>query len=189
MSLLLPQILTFLIPIIGRVSLYLSHLHILSLIYKYKFNSPLYPIPLNLIKIISHLIISPSKNIIHTSLISSTIPKSLWNILNSIVNDIICSIDAISSYLLLFLDLSSAFYTLDHYILSHRLKSICIHGQVHAWCMSYLPSRASSIHIDKSLSIPFDITSGIAQGSVLGPLLFIIYIILISSILSKYPHI
>ena len=55
--------------------------------------------------------------------------------------------------------------------------------------MSYLSYGASSMRIDKLLSIPFDITSRVPESPILGPLLFIIYIIHISSILSKYAHI
>ena len=90
---------------------------------------------------------------------------------------------------LVLLDLSSAFDTLNHRILSHRLREIGIHGQVHNWLMSFVSNRISSVKINSSLSAPFDHTHGVPQGSVLGPILFILYILPINLIFFKYPYI
>ena len=68
-----------------------------------------------------------------------------------------------SCYLVL-LDLSSAFDTLNHMILSYRLREIGIHGQVHNWLMSFVSNRISSVKIKSSLSAPFDHTHGVPQG-------------------------
>ena len=93
-----------------------------------------------------------------------------------------------SCYLVL-LDLSSAFDTLNHMILSYRLREIGIHGQVHNWLMSFVSNRISSVKIKSSLSAPFDHTHGVPQGSVLDPILFILYILPINLIFKKYPNI
>ena len=89
---------------------------------------------------------------------------------------------------LVLLDLSSAFDTLDHTILSCRLKEIGIHGQVHNWLMSFVTSRFSSIKINNNFSKSFMHTHGVPQGSVLGPILFF-YILPVSTIFLKYPYI
>ena len=86
-------------------------------------------------------------------------------------NDIILSMDNKASCYLVLLDLSSAFDTLNHRIISYRLREIGIHGQVHNWLMSFISNRISTVKIKSSLSAPFYHTHGVPQGSVglLGP--------------------
>ena len=81
-----------------------------------------------------------------------------------------------SCYLVL-LDLSSAFDTLNNRILSYRLREIGIHEQVQNWLMSFVSNIISSVKIKSSLSAPFDQTRGVPQGTVLGPILIILYIL------------
>ena len=78
--------------------------------------------------------------------------------------------------LLVTLDLSSAFDTVNHEILLRRLRNeFGIHGKVLDWFKSYLHNRGQQISIEGILSQRFDLDSGVPQGSCLGPLLFIIY--------------
>ena len=109
--------------------------------------------------------------------------------LNIVFNNIILSMDNKAYCYLIILDLSSAFDMLNHRIISYHLREIGIHGQVHNWLMSFVSNRISSVNIKSSLSATFDHTHGVPQRSVLGPILFILYILLINLIFFKYPYI
>ena len=75
----------------------------------------------------------------------------------------------------LFLDLSKAFDTLNHEILLAKLKYYGIQNKELSWFHSYLTDRKQYVEMDGSRSPNLTITTGVPQGSILGPLLFIIY--------------
>ena len=84
------------------------------------------------------------------------------------------------------LDLSAAFDTIDHTILLHRLKSwFGLTDTVLSWIQSYLSSRSFTVDINGIKSPPSKLLYGVPQGSVLGPLLFILYTTPLSSIISQ----
>ena len=87
------------------------------------------------------------------------------------------------------LDLSSAFDTLNHNILIERIKELGIEGSSLSWLTSFLNDRTSSVKVNDYISPPIDILCGVPQGSVLGPLLFSIYLRPLSNIISKFPNI
>ena len=73
-------------------------------------------------------------------------------------------------------DLKKAFDTVDHKILLHKLDHHGFRGVINKWFSSYLQGRIQTTQIDSYISARKDTTCCVPQGSVLGPLLFLIYI-------------
>ena len=75
---------------------------------------------------------------------------------------------------LLLLDLQKAFDTVDHLILCDKLKAMGVKSV--EWFYSYLTGRKQVVDINGHVSEPCNITCGVPQGSILGPLLFLCYV-------------
>ena len=102
-------------------------------------------------------------------------------------NDITCSLDAGEEVALVCLDLSSAFDTVDHGLLIQRLKvRFGLAGKVLAWVESYLSSREQLVNINGACSGSIAMKWGVPQGSVLGPLLFNLYISPVEDIITAH---
>ena len=75
-----------------------------------------------------------------------------------------------------FIDLKKAFDTVNHTVLLDKLNYYGFRGIVNQWFSSYLSNRTQSTEIGSHISSKLNINCGVPQGSVLGPLLFLLYI-------------
>ena len=90
---------------------------------------------------------------------------------------------------LLLLDLTSAFDTILHKNIFVRLAEIGISNNALAFIKSYLEDRYYSVVIGECESELVSMTHGVPQGSVLGPILFLIYISPLKYIIKSFPNI
>ena len=93
----------------------------------------------------------------------------------TLVDRITSSLDSGDLVIGVFLDLKKAFDTVDHQILTKKLFSYGIRGNTLKWFQSYLTDRSQYVTYDGIESKVLPIKYGVPQGSILGPLLFIIY--------------
>ena len=93
-----------------------------------------------------------------------------------VMNDVLLKMNSPHVTLLILLDLSAAFDTVDHSILLDRpTKVFGLQGKAHDWFRSYLSGRSQRAAIDGSMSMEFSLDCGVPQDSCLGPLLSAIY--------------
>ncbi len=90
-------------------------------------------------------------------------------------NDLLLSSDHGCISLLVLLDLSAAFDTIGHKILLNRLEnSVGISGSALAWLKSYLSDHHKFVAVNEEVSYRSQVQYGVPQGSVLGPLFFML---------------
>ena len=94
-----------------------------------------------------------------------------------VVNDVQKEISSRKMVAMVLLDLSSAFDTIDHHVLLQKLQNnFGITGSVLNWLKSYLTNRTFAVRIANVEGQPVILIYGVPQGSILGPLLFVLYI-------------
>ena len=102
-------------------------------------------------------------------------------------NDILKAINEDKVCLLVLLDLSAAFDTIDHQMLLERLhQDFHITGSVLKWITSYLLERKQKVAISNETSSEKNLDFGVPQGSVLGPVLFTLYTAPLASVINRY---
>ena len=76
-----------------------------------------------------------------------------------------------------YLDFAKAFDKVDHKIVLQKMKKLGIHGKIYQWIEAFLSNRYQSVIVNGAISEPQAVISGVPQGSVLGPTIFLILII------------
>ena len=102
--------------------------------------------------------------------------KSTTTQLLEVYHDILDSVASGNEVDVIYLDLSKAFDKVPHNLLLLKLKHYGINGSLLSWFGSYLTDRYQRVALDGSFSDWLPVTSGVPQGSILGPLLFVLYV-------------
>ena len=106
--------------------------------------------------------------------------------LMKVLADLTNAIDDGQLALVAFLDLSAAFDTVDHQVLLYRMfTSYGVSSSVHRWFSSYLTDRTQSVCQSNTFTTPRSVLHGVPQGSVLGPLLFVLYSAEVGNIIDR----
>ena len=115
-------------------------------------------------------------NIIHDNQFGFRRNRSTYMALNVLLDKFHESVTSKEYMIGLFMDLSRAFDTISHDILLNKLYKYGIRGLSYDWIKSYLSNRKQYVNYKNSSSDTLNVNIGIPQGSILGPLLFILYI-------------
>ncbi len=104
-----------------------------------------------------------------------------------VTNDLLLSSDRGCISLLVLLDLSASFDTIDHNILLNRCENfVGISGSALLWFKSYLSDRHQFVAVNEEVSYRSRVQFGVPQGSVLEPLLFTLYMLHLGTIIRKH---
>ena len=92
------------------------------------------------------------------------------------IDDLTSNLDKGQQVDILVMDFAKAFDKVCHSLLIHKLQHYGIRGKINSWIEGWLSNRIQSVVIDGERSEPVNVESGVPQGSVLGPGLFLYYI-------------
>ena len=128
-----------------------------------------------------------SNGILDTFQSGSRSHHSTETALLKVLNDLRLNTDSKKLSVLTLLDLSAAFDTIDHDILINRLENwVGLSGPVLNWVRTYLTDREYFVSLGEHRSNNVKLTTGVPQGSVLGCLFFLLYMLPIGAIFRKY---
>ena len=102
--------------------------------------------------------------------------RSTMSQLSQVVHQFARALEMRQQIVVRYLDFSKAFDRVPHEKLLFKLECLGIKGSLLAWFRSYLPGRRHRVMIDNEASDFLPVTSGVPQESIIGPLLFLIYI-------------
>jgi len=104
-----------------------------------------------------------------------------------VTSDLLLTSDSGLVSVLVLLDLSAAFDTIDHSILLQRPERVIgINGPALGWFKSYLSDRFQFVHVNEESSSHTRVSRGVPQGSVIGSILFTLYMLPLGNIIRQH---